>query len=55
MMANVLIAGAFFVLGFIVGGVFVLKTCWDQLEKCAKNLKNAQSDPLIIRVYESKL
>jgi hypothetical protein len=54
MVANILIAGAFFVLGFIVGGVFALRACWYEMENNTKKLREAQSDPLIIRVYEAK-
>ena len=54
MIANILIASSFFALGFIVGGVFVVSTCWKHMKKLAKDLNEAQSDPLILRVYERK-
>ena len=54
MIANILIACAYFALGFIVGGVFVLRSCWKTMQKSAKKFNEANRDPLIIRVYDAK-
>ena len=54
MVANILIAGSFFLLGLIVGGVLVVRSAWNEFEKKNKELRESQSNPLIIRVYEAK-
>ena len=54
MLSNILIAGSFFLLGLITGGVLVVRSAWKEFEKKNKELRESQSNPFIIRVYEAK-
>ena len=54
MVANILIASGFFALGFLLGGAFALRSSWKIMQKQAKELREKQLDPLIIRVYDFK-
>ena len=54
MIANIIIAGLSLIVGFLVGAAFMYKACAEELDSITKELNNALSTPLIVKIYDAK-